>query len=582
MEPRGYSKLYHFIICVSVVLILCVFCASPVLAADLYLDIDFKENLFMDKYNVELAFDDDKIDVLTHGKYYTKMLHDVTEGQHSLTFSKEGNSKVISKIDIEVTSSTSFKATVTTHGKSIDIKDVMLSEDLSKSAIEVPSVEYLLLSEASDVLKESGLGNVNWVSADGDSINVLKNWVVTSQNIQAGKTCDQNDEIVLECKLAEQFFKEWFLGRSYQDALSNAEKIHYKPSTIHELTGDPMGERINECPSEDIPYWIVNNVEYQGNRELTLNMIFTGSRAVPVVKGKTLAEAEEILTSMDFSDVRRAPVGEQSIGKAENWIVVDQVLENEQEIYVDQPVILTVEHKDDIAADEAAEKEKNRAPIEQDRIKNNSITEGSSEVVTEKTKEKQESQTESEQKLLETQGNEEKVTEVHNQEKSAPSTETEKITETEKHVEVVLEKETELPKLSDTKLYVTKSNLNIRKSPDSNGEKLGTLKAGEEIHVLSTEDGWAKILTGGAIAYVALPYIEEKNQAERDVVLQTEAPQDETTAPVRDIPQEEMVWIPNSGSKYHSRSGCSNMRNPREVTLSQAINMGYEPCKKCH
>ena len=43
-----------------------------------------------------------------------------------------------------------------------------------------------------------------------------------------------------------------------------------------------------------------------------------------------------------------------------------------------------------------------------------------------------------------------------------------------------------------------------------------------------------------------------------------------------------MVWIPQSGSKYHSRSGCSNMKNPTQVTQSEAESMGYEPCKKCY
>ena len=42
------------------------------------------------------------------------------------------------------------------------------------------------------------------------------------------------------------------------------------------------------------------------------------------------------------------------------------------------------------------------------------------------------------------------------------------------------------------------------------------------------------------------------------------------------------VWIPNSGSKYHRYSSCSNMRNPRNVSENQAISMGYTPCKKCY
>ena len=45
---------------------------------------------------------------------------------------------------------------------------------------------------------------------------------------------------------------------------------------------------------------------------------------------------------------------------------------------------------------------------------------------------------------------------------------------------------------------------------------------------------------------------------------------------------ETMVWIPQSGSKYHSRSGCSNMKNPTQVTKEEAIDRGYEPCKRCY
>lgn len=42
------------------------------------------------------------------------------------------------------------------------------------------------------------------------------------------------------------------------------------------------------------------------------------------------------------------------------------------------------------------------------------------------------------------------------------------------------------------------------------------------------------------------------------------------------------VWIPRTGSKYHSRSSCSNMKNPSQVTIEEAIRRGYEPCNKCY
>ena len=46
---------------------------------------------------------------------------------------------------------------------------------------------------------------------------------------------------------------------------------------------------------------------------------------------------------------------------------------------------------------------------------------------------------------------------------------------------------------------------------------------------------------------------------------------------------EPMVWIPtNGGKKYHTRSSCSGMIDPRQVTLSEAVSLGFEPCKRCH
>ena len=44
-----------------------------------------------------------------------------------------------------------------------------------------------------------------------------------------------------------------------------------------------------------------------------------------------------------------------------------------------------------------------------------------------------------------------------------------------------------------------------------------------------------------------------------------------------------MVWIPtNGGKKYHSHSGCSNMKNPKKVSLSKAKSLGFTACKKCY
>lgn len=49
-----------------------------------------------------------------------------------------------------------------------------------------------------------------------------------------------------------------------------------------------------------------------------------------------------------------------------------------------------------------------------------------------------------------------------------------------------------------------------------------------------------------------------------------------------DDPQETMVWIPvNGGKKYHLNSDCSNMKNPKQVSISEARRLNYTPCGRC-
>ena len=41
------------------------------------------------------------------------------------------------------------------------------------------------------------------------------------------------------------------------------------------------------------------------------------------------------------------------------------------------------------------------------------------------------------------------------------------------------------------------------------------------------------------------------------------------------------VWVTATGSKYHSTSTCSGMKNPMKVTLEHAKEAGYTACQKC-
>lgn len=73
---------------------------------------------------------------------------------------------------------------------------------------------------------------------------------------------------------------------------------------------------------------------------------------------------------------------------------------------------------------------------------------------------------------------------------------------------------------------------------------------------------------------------EREAQEQAEIEAQEQAQQSQASANMDS--QEQMVWIPQSGSKYHNNSSCSGMNNPRQVTISEAQNMGYKPCNKCY
>lgn len=69
-----------------------------------------------------------------------------------------------------------------------------------------------------------------------------------------------------------------------------------------------------------------------------------------------------------------------------------------------------------------------------------------------------------------------------------------------------------------------------------------------------------------------------------------EAPQQEPPQPVQSQPeqsqppqpeQSQMVWIVQNGKTYHLSPDCSNMKSPYQVSLTDAVNSGRRPCKKC-
>ena len=164
-----------------------------------YLDIDFEGNLLFDKYDVDVCFDEEKLDTIPHGTYYTKMLESVEEGSHTILFHKNGDESVKGDYEVKVKSDTTFKCKIHAKGSEVKIDGVQTSDSIEGNAIQMLDTVGMNLEEAKESLTQQGFVNVTSEAKD-DVIFVDSNWTVVSQNIEAGTECDKNSEIILTCE----------------------------------------------------------------------------------------------------------------------------------------------------------------------------------------------------------------------------------------------------------------------------------------------------------------------------------------------------------------------------------------------
>ena len=59
-------------------------------------------------------------------------------------------------------------------------------------------------------------------------------------------------------------------------------------------------------------------------------------------------------------------------------------------------------------------------------------------------------------------------------------------------------------------------------------------------------------------------------------------PQASSTTTTSSDNNSEMVWVGNTGTKYHNE-GCRTLKgNGHQITMKQALSEGREACKVCH
>ena len=167
----------------------------------------------------------------------------------------------------------------------------------------------------------------------------------------------------------------------------------------------------------------------------------------------------------------------------------------------------------------------------------------------------------------------------------------EEVVETPVAEKVVEVKEPEYSYTSLNKTMYASQTVNVRNLPTKDGEKVGGLSTAQAVLVTGkcNETGWYRIEYNGSEAYVSDNYLVDEKPVQQKAVTQpsnntaNSSSSSSVTVPTHEDTVGNLVWVPvNGGKKYHSRSGCSNMENPMQVTVDHAQALGYTACKKCH
>ena len=350
---------------------------------EFYIDLHSDDNLFFSTYDMDVFLDGVEIGTVADGQYFSKLV-DVSKGKHTLSICKSGDHSLNAEKVLTIKGPTTFSATISHTSTSISFNNSKVTDNVDGSRIVMIDTVGMILSDAESQLKTAGFANV---SAHGDkSIWEPKNWIVITQNIEAGTTTDKNDLITLECIKIDQFFDNMFSGKTLSEAQTIASERGLTLSYLNDATSTNITDTINALSEEEKAYWKIEKVYADSNNQprLYLRRIPKNNEiATPVsasgCKGKTYTEVMELFRNAGFinvtgqsyydeiRDLEEEEVNQVTIDGKDNFyrgevfdidapIVIMYFLEeddndNQQETQsTNKPTVLTKENNADLAA----------------------------------------------------------------------------------------------------------------------------------------------------------------------------------------------------------------------------------------
>ena len=342
-------------------------------SVNLYLDVGFNSNLFMNKYDVSLELDGEQLGTLEYGLYYTKLCN-VTPGKHMLSVYKSDDSEIIGEKSFQVKEDSTFQCRLKTKKKEIEFEEAKTFNGTAGHSLEVPDCVGLHLVDAKELLDQKGFVNYHYEGNTEETIEE-ETWVVDAQNFKGGEKIDKNDKIILTCIPGEEYVDKTFPGLAYNDAIKKAKELGYKKvlridSRRKTTEGKAVRLNASKVSDEAKPYWTVKAAKDRYTDDATLTLSFAYNPPMPDLSGVIVKNAEAQLKSIrqahfDYNFIGYKtgdPVSPENLEKYE-------VLEQSQEpgTIIEYKSTITFKCKKTEAAKEAERKAEEAAKAEAER-----------------------------------------------------------------------------------------------------------------------------------------------------------------------------------------------------------------------
>ena len=307
----------------------------------LYLDINFEENIILNRYDVYAILDDEKLDEIKHGKYYTKLC-EVDRGDHVIEFENTEKPSVKASKTITIEEDTTYKCTIHTDGDEIVIKDEEIISGVENSDLEMPNMVGTNLETALKQLESLGYVNVKAKANDDRTIILETNWVVIEQSVPENTKIDKNQEIILTCKKETELFGEKYKGLELVDAKRQATEEGFKTFYYFEdYSYTDISKILADISDEDAKKWIVTDASKFDDDIISFSLSYDGEITVPNVVGDTVKEAKKALRKEYVFNIKTEDPDNLWVYDDENWKVTAQSINAGEIIQYSDKIILT-------------------------------------------------------------------------------------------------------------------------------------------------------------------------------------------------------------------------------------------------